>query len=194
MQSDCAIKQEIVLQLLLMPEQFQLHEAERMLVEDFYPSAIRLGITLLAELAYNNLLFQHFQLFIFPSVVCVSQISLGLTLLLKCRVQKLGLDSRSLVLFDWIDRFIVFWRDFQAITGKCFSQSEYVVIGAIFSLREEFHCAFHCALHYVNLSNICNKEAFHSINLSNVRFFIASQWTTDWLKYFCVIMKTSTEK
>ena len=67
--------------------------------------------TMLAELAYNNLLFRHFQLFIFSSVVCVSQLCLGLTLLLKCRVHKLGQDYRLLVLFDRFDRFILFWRD-----------------------------------------------------------------------------------
>ena len=79
--------------------------------------------TLLAEFAYDNLLLRHFQLFIFPSVVRVSQHCLGLTLLSKCRVQKLELDSRPSVLFDWLlrldsrpsvlfdwfGRFILFW-------------------------------------------------------------------------------------
>ena len=69
--------------------------------------------TLLAELAYNNLLLWHFQLFIFPSIVRVSQLCLGLTLLLKCSVQTFGLDSRLLVLLDRFDRFILFWLGFQ---------------------------------------------------------------------------------
>ena len=99
-----------------------------------------------------------FPTFIFPSVVRVSQLCLGLTFLLKCRVQKLGLNSRPSVLFDRFDRFILFWRDVQAITGKNFSQSEYVAVGTIFNLREAFHRAFH----HVNLSNICSEQAFHS--------------------------------
>ena len=70
-------------------------------------------ITLIAELAYNNLFLRHFQLFIFPSVIRVSQLCLGLTLVLKCHIQKLGLDSRLPVLFDRFDRFILFWRDFK---------------------------------------------------------------------------------
>ena len=121
--------------------------------------------TLLAEFACNNLLPRHFQLFfILPSVIPVSDLCLGLTLLLKCRVQKLRLDSRPPVLFDQFDRFILFWRGFQAITSKNFSQSEYV---AVFNLRETIHCPFH----YVNLSNICSQQASHSMNLSDVRFF-----------------------
>ena len=70
-------------------------------------------ITLLAELAYNNLFLRHFQLFIFPSVIRVSQLCLGFTLVLKCRIQKLGLDFRLPELFDQFDRFILFWRDFK---------------------------------------------------------------------------------
>ena len=68
-------------------------------------------ITLLAELAYNNL--RHFRLCIFPSVICVSQLCLGFTLVLNCHIQKLGLDSRLPVVFDWFDRFILFWRNFK---------------------------------------------------------------------------------
>ena len=62
-----------------------------------------------AELAYNNLLLRHFQPFIFSSVLRVSQLCLGLTLLLKCRVQKLGLDFRPSVPFDLFDQLILFW-------------------------------------------------------------------------------------
>ena len=45
------------------------------------------------------------------SVGHVSQLCLFLALLLKCRVQKLGLDSRPLVLFG---QFVLFWRNYQA--------------------------------------------------------------------------------
>ena len=119
--------------------------------------------TLLAELVYNNLLLRHFQLFMFPSVVCVNQLSLGLTLLLKCRVQKPGLDSRPPVLFDRFHQFILSFR-------ATFRQS---------SDPSWFRL--------VDISNIHSEQAFHSINLSNVR--IQSQ--LHWLKYFCVVMKTS---
>ena len=64
---------------------------------DYKVKGIRLRlITLLAELAYYNLFLQHFQLFIFPSVICVSQLCLGFTLVLNCHIQKLGLDSSGL--------------------------------------------------------------------------------------------------
>ena len=33
----------------------------------------------------------------------------GFDTFFKCRIQKLGLDSRPSVLFDWFDRFILFW-------------------------------------------------------------------------------------
>ena len=65
---------------------------------------------------------------------------------------------------------------YQAITSENFSQSEYVVFGAIsqfvFPLLAK---AIHRAFDYVNLSNLCSKQAFHSINLSNVGFIIESQ-------------------
>ena len=64
--------------------------------------------------------------------------------------------------------------------GKNFSLSEYVAVGTIFNLREAFHCAFN----NVNLTIICNEQGFHSINLSNVHFFIASQGSTRLVKIF----------
>ena len=109
------------------------------------------SFTVLAELGYNNLLLRHFQLFIFPSVVCVNQLCLGFTLHLKCRAQKLGLDSRLQC-------------SLTGLTGL-FS------FDAASSLRE----AFHRADPYVNLSNICNEQAFHSTNLLIVVLFIVSQ-------------------
>ena len=64
----------------------------------------------------------------------------------------------------------------QAISGENFSQSEYVNFGAIsqfaFPLLAK---AIHRASHYVNLSNLCSKQAFHSITLSNVGFIVESQ-------------------
>ena len=64
----------------------------------------------------------------------------------------------------------------QAISGENFSQSEYVAFGAIsqFALPP-LAKAIHRAFDYVNLSNLCSKRAFHSINLSNVGFIIESQ-------------------
>ena len=47
------------------------------------------------------------------------------------------------------------------------------------------------AFHYVNLSNICSEQAVPFHNPSNVRFFIVVKGQIDWLKYFCVVMKTS---
>ena len=68
----------------------------------------------------------------------------------------------------------------QAISAENFSQSEYLAVGAIFPFpfplfHRAFHLPFHHAFHYVNLSNMCSKQAFYCINLSNVGFFIASQ-------------------
>ena len=65
---------------------------------------------------------------------------------------------------------------FQAITGENFSQSEYVAFGAISQfVFPQLAKAIHRAFDYVNLSNLCSKQAFHSINLSNVGFIIESQ-------------------
>ena len=122
--------------------------------------------SLLAELTYNNLLLRHFQLSIFTLVHCVNHLCPALTLPLKCRVQKLGLESRLPVLFDWFDRFILFWREFQFA-------------------RSVPSCVLLC-----KFLNICNKQAFHSINLSNVRFLYLGKGHFDWLKYICVVMKT----
>ena len=109
--------------------------------------------TLLAELAHNNLLLRYFQLFIFPSVVLVSQLCLGLTLLWSAA-------SRNL---DWIP-------DFQcSLTGLTGLFS--------FSVTSNLREAFHHVFHYVNLSNICNVP-FH-ISFERM-FFIASQGST-WL-------------
>ena len=56
------------------------------------------------------------------------------------------------------------------------SQSEYVSIGAIFQFAfQRWRETFHRAFYNVNLSNMLSKQAFHSINLSNVGFFIAGQ-------------------
>ena len=65
---------------------------------------------------------------------------------------------------------------FQAISGKHFSQSEYVAFRAISQFAfPPLTKAIHRAFDYVNLSNLCSKQAFHSINLSNVGFIIESQ-------------------
>ena len=63
----------------------------------------------------------------------------------------------------------------QAISGENFSQSEYVDVGASFNfLFRRWRKALHCKLHYGNLSNMCSKQAFRSMNLSNVCLFTAS--------------------
>ena len=60
--------------------------------------------------------------------------------------------------------------------GANFSQSEYVAFGAISQFAfPPLANAIHRAFDYVNLSNLCSKQAFHSINLSNVGFIIESQ-------------------
>ena len=41
----------------------------------------------------------------------------------------------------------------------------------------------HLAFHYVNLLNMCSKQMFHSTNLSNVGFFIASQSVRIYLSF-----------
>ena len=65
---------------------------------------------------------------------------------------------------------------YQAISGENFSQSEYVAFGAISQFAfPPLAKAIHRAFDYVNLSNLCSKQAFHSINLSNVGFIIESQ-------------------
>ena len=64
----------------------------------------------------------------------------------------------------------------QVISGENFSQSEYVAFGAISQFAFPLVAkAIHRAFDYVNLSNLCSKQAFHSINLSNVGFIIESQ-------------------
>ena len=68
------------------------------------------------------------------------------------------------------------WNINQAISGKNFSQSEYVAFGAISQFAfPPLAKAIHRAFDYVNLSNLCSKQAFHSINLPNVGFIIESQ-------------------
>ena len=65
---------------------------------------------------------------------------------------------------------------YQAISGENFSQSQYVAFGAISQFAfPPLAKAIHRAFDYVNLSNLCSKQAFHSINLSNVGFIIESQ-------------------
>ena len=65
---------------------------------------------------------------------------------------------------------------YQAISGENFSQSEYVAFGAISQFAfPPLAKAIHRAFDYVNLSNLCSKQAFHFINLSNVGFIIESQ-------------------
>ena len=62
------------------------------------------------------------------------------------------------------------------ISGENFSQSEYVAFGAISQFAyPPLAKAIHRAFDYVNLSNLSSKQAFHSINLSNVGFIIESQ-------------------
>ena len=62
------------------------------------------------------------------------------------------------------------------ISGENFSQSEYVAFGAISQFAfPPLAKAIHRAFDYVNLSNLCSKQTFHSINLSNVGFIIESQ-------------------
>ena len=65
---------------------------------------------------------------------------------------------------------------YQAISGENFSQSEYVAFGAISQFAfPPLAKAILRAFDHVNLSNLCSKQAFHSINLSNVGFIIESQ-------------------
>ena len=65
---------------------------------------------------------------------------------------------------------------YQVISGENFSQSEYVAFGAISQFAfPPLAKVIHRAFDYVNLSNLCSKQAFHSINLSNVGFIIESQ-------------------
>ena len=72
--------------------------------------------------------------------------------------------------------FMLCQSSFQAISGENFSQSEYVAFGAISPFAfPPLAKAIHRAFDYVNLSNLCSKQAFHSINLSNVGFIIESQ-------------------
>ena len=64
----------------------------------------------------------------------------------------------------------------QAISGKNFSQSEYVAFSTISQFAfPPLAKAIHRAFDYVNLSNLYSKRAFHSINLSTVGFIIESQ-------------------
>ena len=66
--------------------------------------------------------------------------------------------------------------DIQAISGENFSQSEYVAFGAISQFAfPPLAKAIHRAFYYANLSNLCSKQAFHFINISNVGFIIESQ-------------------
>ena len=72
--------------------------------------------------------------------------------------------------------YSVVFTYFQAISGENFSQSEYVAFGAIFQFAfPSLAKAIHRAFDYVNLSNLCSNQAFHSINLSNVGFIIECQ-------------------
>ena len=57
---------------------------------------------------------------------------------------------------------------FQVIMGETFSQSDYGAVGTRLK-------AFHRVFHNVNLSNMCSKAEFHSINHSNVGYFTTSQ-------------------
>ena len=67
-------------------------------------------------------------------------------------------------------------NSFQAISGENFSKSEYVAFGAISQFAFlPLAKAIHRAFHYVNLSNLCSKQAFYSIDLSNVGFIMESQ-------------------
>ena len=47
----------------------------------------------------------------------------------------------------------------QAISVENFNQSEYVAVGAMFRFA---FLLFHRAFRYLNLSNMCSKQAFHS--------------------------------
>ena len=65
---------------------------------------------------------------------------------------------------------------FQAISGENFSQSEYVALGAISQFAfPPLAKVIYRTFDYVNLSNLCSKQAFHSINLSNVGFITETQ-------------------
>ena len=69
---------------------------------------------------------------------------------------------------------------YQAISGENFSQSENIAFGAISQFAfPPLAKANHRAFDYVNLlnpfSNLCSKQVFHSINLSNVGFIIENQ-------------------
>ena len=78
--------------------------------------------------------------------------------------------------FPW--QYMGFFKGFpyQVISGENFSQSEYVAFSAISQFAfPPLAKAIPCAFDYVNLSNLCSKQAFHSINLSNVSFIIESQ-------------------
>ena len=116
-------------------------------------------VTLPVKLADNNLLLQHFQLFLFPSVFHVSRLCSGLTLLFFSHTAT--------------------WTGFQTFSALLTG------LTVLFSFG-----MFHCAFHYVNLSNTCSEQAFHSIILQTC-FVIVAKGQVDWLKYFCVVRKTS---
>ena len=102
-----------------------------------------------------------FPTFIFPSVVCVNQLCLGLHFFSSAASKNLDWIPDLQCSLTSLTGLFSFWHDFQAIMGRNFNQSEYVAVNTIFDLQEVF-------LH-VNLLNICSKQVFHSINLSNVR-------------------------
>ena len=99
-----------------------------------------------------------------------------------CQNQKVWSTYLPVIWFNvFVEKHYQCWtsvrgRQDQAISGENFSQSEYVAFGAISQFAfPPLTKAIHRAFHYVYLSNLCSKQAFHSINLSNVGFIIESQ-------------------
>ena len=75
-----------------------------------------------------------------------------------------------------MDTITILEPPFQAISGENFSQSEYVAFSAISQfVFPPLAKVIHRAFDYVNLSNLCSKQTFDSINFSNVGFIIESQ-------------------
>ena len=82
-------------------------------------------------------------------------------------MRKITLQIRLLMIFMF---HLMLWKTlhmiltpYQAISGENFSQSEYVAFGAISQFAfPPLAKAIHHVFDYVNLSNLCSKQAFHS--------------------------------
>ena len=66
------------------------------------------------------------------------------------------------------------------------SANQSMVLSVLFFnlLLSHWQETFHCVFHHVNLLNICSRQAFYSINLSNFGFFIINQFESVVLKLY----------